>query len=126
MIYGIRQFKLAQGQLLRARQYSITKYLDASHNYQKHISCFDNDVFEAVSVGNECSFMVSLSAFKTAEEFDTYLQYLCGLYKVKEIFWQHTPYTFTTNTAAKISNTVAAFIIEGDFDYGLYEEIPVI
>jgi hypothetical protein len=57
------------------------------------------------------------------DAFNTYLQYVCGLWGISDVFWRMEPYTFTSRSVTPITNAIGAFIVEGDFDYVLYEEL---
>jgi len=118
MIYGIKQFKLGQGQLLLANSSkSVTKYLNTKWSQAE--TGYINDkvsfsIFE--EIGRQPNCVIDVSRSKDLKYFETYLQYVCGLHGVKEIYWRLCPCECGNWCLA-----MGAFVIEGDFQG--YEEI---
>ncbi|MFA5024054.1 MAG: hypothetical protein WC523_03820 [Patescibacteria group bacterium] len=114
MIYGIKQYIIGDGQTFAAKsdQSTIT-FLDTNNpNY------IDDDILYSVckQTSKFPNAIIDICRKTNAKNFNTRLQYICGLYKVKEIFWRILPTQCGGWTLA-----CGAFIIDGDFDYSKYE-----
>ena len=120
MIYDIKQFALARGETLKAKSLqSTTKFvnLDSTRVGKKHISA--KRIFSIQqTTGSMPNSFIELFKCSDLKQFETYIQYVCGLYKVKEIYWRVQP-CMCGNWAWAIGS----FVIDGDFDHSQYNEI---
>ena len=120
MIYGVRQFRLGQGQIPKPKSDTV-KCLDC--NGPNPYSLFYKTNRQFFVGCNDCVKEICIARMMDRAAFDVYVQYLCGLWCVRDVFWRMEPYTFTSVSMAPVTNAIGAFVVDGDFDYGVYEEM---
>lgn len=117
MIYGPRQFELAQWQTVKPISATV-KCLNRVHPEGKRYIVNDAEISV---IESQKAYEIDISQYKDDKQFEMYIQYLCSCYKVKDIFWRILPCGMATS--ADLTWAIGAFIIDGQFDYSQYKEI---